>query len=113
MKIIVKIILVVVLLNAATHVALASWRHFQLRDAAEQAVTFGATQDPAAIKGSILRSAADLNLPLDADNVTVVRNGKYTSANASYRQQIELFPRYLYPYDFSFKVESTNMAGLK
>jgi hypothetical protein len=55
---------VVVILNAATHVALASWRHFQLRDAAEQAVTFGATQDPVAIKNNILKSASDLNLPL-------------------------------------------------
>jgi hypothetical protein len=113
MKVIVKIIAVIIILNAASQVALASWRHFQLRDAAEQAVTFGAGQDPAAIKGGILRRAAELNLPVSEANVTVVRNGKYTSANASYTQAIELFPTYTYPYDFSFKVESTLLAGLK
>jgi hypothetical protein len=113
MKAVVKFIAVIVILNAATHVALASWRHFQLRDTAEQAVTFGASQDPGVIKGNILKRAAELDLPVSTNDVVVSRNGKLTTANATYTQAIELFPSYTYPYAFSFKVESNNLAGLR
>ena len=113
MKVIIKIVVVAVLVNAATHAALASWRHFQLRDTAEQAVTFGHMQQPTELKGNILRRAVELKLPVKADEVHVMRNGKYTAADARYTQAIELFPNYTYPYPFSFKVESTMMAGLK
>jgi len=113
MKVILKLVVAIVIANAATHAALASWRHFQLRDAAEQLVTFGGMQQETEIKGTILKRAVELGLPVTANDVHVLRNGKYTAANASYIQPIELFPNYTYPYTFSFKVESTMLVGLK
>lgn len=113
MKTLVKLIVAVVVLNAVGRVGLAAWNYYALRDTAQEAVMFGAQEQPVQIQGRILKRAAELDLPVDADGVTVQRHGIRTEATASYRQSVEVFPTYSYPFDFSFSVEAVSLTGLK
>ena len=110
MKTLLKILLAVVVINAASRAGIVAMRYYQFKDAAQQAVLFGAESTPEDIHQLILRRAQTLNLPVLPDHVQVNREGGRTWAEASYRQPVELFPNQAYPVDLSFSVESYNMV---
>jgi hypothetical protein len=105
MKTIIKLLIAVAILNAVARAGLAVARFYELKDAAQQLVTFGADAAPNDIQNEIMKKAQELQLPLDYDGVDVRRDGVYTIASASYTDPIELFPSYQYPYTFTFSVE--------
>jgi len=113
LKTIVKFLVAVVILNAVVRVGWAAWNYYQFKDAAQQAVTFGGQEQPAEIRGHILREAAELELPVAPEDVTVRREGLRTQAVAAYTERIELFPSYQYPFEFSFSVDAQSLTGLK
>jgi hypothetical protein len=47
-------------------------------------------------------------VPIASENVSIRREGSRTWADAKYTEQIEVFPRYRYPVEFSFSVEGFN-----
>lgn len=113
MKAILKLIVTAIVLNAGARAGLATWNYYQLKDAAQQAVTFGGQEQPGQIQGHILAKAVELELPVDPAAVSVRRDGLRTEAEASYIQTVELFPSYEYPMEFSFSVNAVSLTGLK
>jgi hypothetical protein len=113
MKTLVKVVVVVMVLNAVVRVGWAQWNFYQLRDTAQQAVTFGAQDQPVEIQARILDKAVELELPVPPEGVLVERDGMRTHAAANYTQPVEVFPRYEYPLSFSFSVEAVSLTGLK
>ena len=105
MKTILKLLVAAVILNAAAHGGLAAWGYFQLKDAAQQTVVFGANLSTQEIANAILRRAAELGIPLQPEAVDVTRDGPRTVAKASYTQRVQVVPRYEYPVTFSFSVD--------
>ena len=102
---IVKLIIAVAIINAAARVAMAAWVYYQLKDEAQQVVLFGANTPTETLRSEILDKAEELDVPLDANDVDVRREGNRTVAYASYVQPIDLLPVYSYPVDLSFAVE--------
>ncbi len=110
MKTVIKLLIVVAALNAAVRAGAASARYYQLRDAAQEAVTFGGQADPGALQSLILTRAAELNVPVVPENVVVAREGMKTRVQAAYVEDVELFPSNSYPMKFSFSVEAISMS---
>lgn len=106
MKTIIKLVIVAMVINAAYRAGDAAWRFYSLKDAAQQMLVFGADTPPERLQEQILKRAAELKVPVSPDNVTVTREGTRSAASVSYRQDIELFPSYRYPYGFSFNVDA-------
>jgi hypothetical protein len=104
-KLLIKLVIAGVVLNAAARAGQAAWDYYQLKDVAQQTLIFGTSATPTQLHEEILRRAAGLEIPLAAENLEVKREGPRTSAKASYTQQVELFPNYRYPFDFSFEVD--------
>ena len=50
-------------------------------------------------------------MPLADDDVTVDRQDLLTTAEATYVDEIELFPRYVYPMTWSFNVNARRIPG--
>ena len=111
MKTIVKLLIVAAILNACVRGAMAAWTYYEFKDAVSQLVLFGGDAAVGAIEEQILRRATELQVPVDPKNIEVTREGPRTVATASYRQEIELFPRYKYPYDFKFTVDALSVTG--
>jgi len=113
MKTIIKILIAVAILNAAARVGMAAAGYYQLKDASQELVTFGAQVSPGEIQNDILEKAQIFNVPLEVENVEVTRDGLHTTAKASYTQGVEVFPNYIYPITFRFSVQALSMSGLK
>ena len=112
MKTILKLLIVAAVLNATARTAMAAWRYYQFKDAAQQTLVFGGNATAAELHELILRRAVDLEVPVEAEDIEVTRDGPRMQAKAAYTDSIELFPRYFYPFDFSFSVDTMAMSSL-
>jgi hypothetical protein len=110
MKTILKLLLAAVVINAAVRGGLAAKRYFEFKQAAQEAVLFGADTPVTDIRQIIVERARALNLPISTDDVKVNRQGGRTWADAAYRQSIEVFPNQQYPVNWSFSVEGYSMV---
>ena len=107
----IKLLIALAILNAAARGAMAAWQHYQLEDEARQLITFGAAASTQALQNAILAKAAELEVPLEPQNVTVRRDGPRTFADAAYTQPVEFFPGFTYPVSFDFSVDALNMRA--
>jgi len=111
MKTVLKLVIAVTLLNAVVRGADAAWNYYQIKDAAQQTLLFGASSTSAQLHAQILSMAVTLKVPLRPEDLRVRRQGGRTTAQGSYTQPIELFPNYVYPVQFSFAVDAMSIGG--
>ena len=107
-KTIVKLLIALAVVNAAARGGMAMWKYYQFKDAAQQLVIFGVNTPPDQLYNQVLARAEDLDVPVAPENVNIRREGPRTWAEAKYTEPVELFPRYTYPFEFSFSVEGFN-----
>lgn len=106
MKTIIKLVVMLIVLNAVFRSGQAALSYYRLKDASQQLLQFGGQLPTAQLQNDILRKAWELDIPLDAERVTVERQGPRTLADATYTQPVEIFPGVTYPVRFSFSVEA-------
>lgn len=111
MKTIIKLIIAVVLANAAYQGGSVFLKYYQFKDETQQMILFGQAETVTALTSQILNEATKRGVPLDGDGVNVTREGMRTVAEVSYNDKVEVFPRYFYPLDFSFSAEAYGVAG--
>jgi hypothetical protein len=104
-------VIVVVILNAIGHAGMAAWRHFQVRDQAQQLILFGGQTPTAELQQQIAQIAEEFAVPIAPEDIVVTRQGPRTIAEAYYTIPVELFPRFFYPVDMSFMVEAFSLSG--
>jgi len=113
MKTIIKVVVAIALINAAARVGMAYAGFYQLKDQAQELVTFnGARSSDGDLQNQILAKAASLNLPVEVTDIDVQHDGLHTMASTSYTQPVEVFPNYTYPIKFHFTVDAIGMSGL-
>ena len=111
MKTVIKLIIAAVLVNAAFHGGSTFLKYYQFKDETQQMILFGQSETVATLTRQIVGEAMKRDVPLDADDVTVSREGSRTVAEVSYTENLELFPRFLYPVTFSFSAEAYGVPG--
>ena len=111
MRTIITLVIVVIVLNATTRGGTAAWKYYQLKDAAQEIVVFGAFTPTSELQQQVLDKAYKLEIPMTANQVNVMRDGQRTVIEASYIQPVEFFPRYEYPISFRFMVEGLYVGG--
>lgn len=105
--------IVVAVLNAVGHAGMAAWRHFQVRDQAQQLILFGSTTSTADLEYQISQIAEEFEVPIAPEDIVVTRQGPRTIAEAYYTMPVEVFPRFFYPVDLSFMVEAFAVSVAK
>jgi hypothetical protein len=111
MKTILKLLIALVILNAVARGAGAAWSYYQFRDAAAARVLFGGAASTTDLHNQILTRAGEFGVPVAPGNVNVQRAGARTWADVAYTQPIEFFPRYIYPVELSFTVDTFSATG--
>src|SRR5262245_35720424 len=106
MKTVLKVVIAAAILNAAVRGGDSAWRYYQLKDAAQQALLFGASSTSQQLHTQIMESAMDLGVPLQEQDLRLHWKAGRRTAEASYTQQIEFFPSYRYPVRFAFNVDA-------
>ena len=111
MKTIIKLLIVLVIINALFRVGVVAAKYYQFKDSSQQLVTFGAGIGPGQLQNRIMDKATELEVPIDLDDITVTRDGFHTTATAAYTESVEVFPSYTYPIPFTFKVDGMDMGS--
>ena len=75
----------------------------ELYDYMEEQAKWGANSPPDAIKGRIFQKARELDLPLEANKLTVERYGDNIKMRAVFTVPVE-FPGYVYYWDFDLQI---------
>ena len=107
---IIKLLIVGVIINGAVRVGVAASTYYQFKDESQQLVTFGGGVPIGELQNHILEKAEALEVPLEMQDVEVTRQDLRTVATAAYTQNVEVFPNYFYPIQFSFRVEGLDMG---
>lgn len=105
MKTLLKLLLVVAVINGAYRFGMAEYRFSQLNESTKSVLVLGTDTPVEELRDQILRRAGDLALPVPRDNVAVTREGLRTIAKVTYHQEIEVFPGFRYPRDYSISEE--------
>ena len=112
-KTIIKLLIAVVILNGVYRGGAVAWDYYQLKDAAQQMLLFGANASTEELSGQILAKAEEQGIPLEPENLIIRRDEGRTFVHASYRQPLDYFPNVIYPLDLSFDVDAFRVEGLK
>ena len=113
MKTIIKLVIAGIIINACARAGQAAWQYYQLKDATQQTLIFGADATMRQLHDQIMRRAGELEVPLPEQNLEITRDGARTMARAAYTQPVELFPNYHYPFQFTFSVDALSVKPTK
>jgi hypothetical protein len=108
---IVRYAITAALLWAAWHVGSAQWQQFVFEGDLKQIAQFGADRDEEAIRAAVMEAAANRGVPLSPDGLRVRRQSERLHIEATYTAQIEVLPRYRYPWSFSASAEGWFVPG--
>lgn len=105
MKTLLKLLVVAAVVNGAYRLGMAEYRFSQLKESTRSVLVLGTNTPIEQLKDQILRKAVDLRLPVAEEQVSLRRENVRTTAAVSYRQDIEVFPGYKYPREYTFTDE--------
>ena len=105
MKSIIKIALALVLLTATVQGGRAALKHYTFVDTLQEAMLFGGRLNEAQIADKVMELAADQDIPLDPDQLTVKRDPFLITIDAPYTDTVNLLPGfYSRTWDFDASV---------
>jgi hypothetical protein len=105
MKLIFKLAILAVIINAAFRVGGEYVAYYQFRDTIREAAMFTARTDDE-LGQAVMESATTFDVPLAPDGFTMRRDGREATVQGSYTKNIELFPGYKYPWKFPFTIQA-------
>jgi hypothetical protein len=106
-KTILKLVVLLGVINAVAHAANVAWHYYQFKDEAQQIATFGGGHSTTELHNQLLSKAAELEVPVQPEDITIERDGNETTIRAAYVHPVELVPRYYtYPAKLSFTVNA-------
>ena len=105
MKTIIKLIIAALILHATWRAGTVYLRYYELTDEVTQIAQFGVRQTDNQLINGVVDAAKRLDIALDANAVTVKRQNHHIIIDAHYLDQVELAPRYFYPWDAKLHVD--------
>jgi hypothetical protein len=113
-KLIVKLLIVAIVANAAWHLMTAYTAYWKFKDAVQQTAQFGNDKSVEQLKSRVLQLASDYDLPVDENDFTVTRSREtlHTVIDGSFARDVELLPGYSRRWPFAFHVDTFSDAPL-
>ena len=105
-KSILKLALLAVMVNATWHVFVPYRAYFRFKDAVHGASQAGFARPENELKARVLLLASEFGIPLAPDGLTLRREDNHTIIDGAYTLPIELFPAFVYPWTFTWHVDT-------
>jgi hypothetical protein len=112
MRKLVKFILAVLTLWAAWHIGVSYYHFYVFEDAVREMVQLGGSEAEDALAAQAAKLAADSQVPLKAEDISVRKEAGQLVVEASYVDRVEVLPRYRYPFTHRLRVSVRVLAGL-
>lgn len=104
-KTLIKLAILFAIGHAAYKTGPAYWHYIQFRDEVTEVARFSSGKTENDIRDRIAKLIDRHELPLDASEVAIEPGRTSTAIDASYEQQIEVLPKYFYPWKFDVRVD--------
>jgi hypothetical protein len=104
-KFILKLLVFVVLANAAWRVGSAYLNHYRFEDAVLAAVQYRGTKSDAEMHKKVLELSSQFDVPLADEDLTVRKEQAHTIVEGSYMQPVDLFPGYSHTFPFTLHLD--------
>ena len=113
MKTIIKIVLALVILNAAAQAGMAAFTYYQFQDAMHETVQFARPNSTdEETTADIMNLANDYGLPVDAGSISVGRVGADRIVSCSYTTDVVLVPGvFTKPWTFTPRTSVRMLGG--
>lgn len=105
MKTIVKLIIAALVIHATYRAGVVYMRYYEFKDDVTQIAQFGVRRTDNELKNSVLEAARRRAIALNPDTVRVRRENHHIIIDARYLEQVELAPRYFYPWTANVHVD--------
>jgi hypothetical protein len=103
---VIKLAFVALLANAAWQLFNAYWPYYKFSDAVRATAQYRGQKTDAQVRERILELAAQFDIPISDDNLTVRLDDTHTIVEAAYVQPVALAPGYTYQWPFSVHVDT-------
>jgi hypothetical protein len=104
-RLLLKLVVAALLANATWHAFIVYAPHYRFKDGAQYAAQFRGDSSDEVLRDKILSLAAQFDVPVTEDNVSVSHVGQHTTVQVSYVTSIELVPGFKRPWPLSFGVD--------
>jgi hypothetical protein len=110
---IIKLVVVICVVWAAWHAGMAAWQQFRFSNDVDQIAQFGADKPEDVVRAAVLSAAAKSGLPVTEKDVRIRRTAQPPDLyiDVSYTVQVEILPRYRYPWTFNASAHGWFVPG--
>jgi hypothetical protein len=105
MKTIIKLLMTALVIHATWRAGTVYLKYYEFKDEVTQIAQFGTEKPDDKLRDEVLDAAQRREIALDSDAVNVRRPNQRIVIDANYREQVELAPRYFYPWDANVHVD--------
>jgi hypothetical protein len=105
MKTIIKLLITAAILHATWKGGSTYLRFWQFKEEVTEIAQFGVNQSNETLRGRVLDSARRRDIPINANTLSVQRRQARIIIDGSYVEQVELVPRYFYPWEAKLHVD--------
>jgi hypothetical protein len=105
MKSLIKLIIAALILHATYKAGTVYLRYWQLKEDVTQIAQFGVRQTDHELRNSVIDAASRRDIALTPNAVSVKRENHHIIIDATYKEQVEVVPRYFYPWDAKLHVD--------
>jgi hypothetical protein len=104
MKTVIQLLLAAVILLASYRVGHVYWDHYQFEDAVKEAAQFSDRNKADDLPARVLDIAERMEIPLDAEHLSVSREQRRVTVDANYVRAIEVLPGFSRDWEFTIHV---------
>jgi len=108
-----KLVVVALAANAVWHLFGAYAPNYKLQDGIQYAALNRGALSDEALQDKILDLAAQFEVPLTANQLSVTHTSNHTIVDVSYVRPVELAPGFSYPWPFSMHIDVLSLTALK
>jgi len=113
MRTLVKLVIAGLVVHASWRTGSAYWTYFNFREGLREVAQLSANKPEEEVHRRAMAVASKLNVPIAPEQLIVTRREEHTFIDASYKTEIEVLPRYRYPWEFEVIVDAWTINGLK
>jgi hypothetical protein len=105
MKTIIKLLIAALVLHATFRAGVVYLRYYEFKEDVTQVAQFGTNQTDNYLRDAVIDAAKRRDIALDPQSITVQRQNYHIIIGATYTEQVELAPRYFYPWHAKLHVD--------
>ncbi len=106
MRTVVKLAIVALLLHGLWRVGTSYWRYYQLDDGIREVAQFAFRQSESEVAAKVATLATSLAVNVEAEDIQVRKTVRDISVDFSYVDQVQIVPRYFYPWTYRVHVHT-------